>query len=209
MKVKICGITREEDVAAAVSSGADAVGFVAGFMSSPRNLSLRRADELISKVPPFVDSVLVTTGETLLAHRREVDEIGPDAVQVYGSVARAPDLVPRGATLILPYFVGGRGDPVGALEGYDVLLTTSHPADKAGGTGSMPDLDSCAGIRRDIFPKLLMLSGGLKPGNVKHAIDAVMPYAVDVSSGVESTPGKKDRAKMREFVRNAKGADFD
>jgi phosphoribosylanthranilate isomerase len=209
MKVKICGITREEDIASAVSCGADAVGFVVGFRSSPRDLSLRRAGELIARVPPLVDSVLVTTGETLLTCRREVEEICPDAVQVYGSGVRAPDLVPRGAALILPYFVGSDGDHAEPLEGYDILLTTSHPADSAGGTGSMPDLESCAGVRRNIFPKPLMLSGGLKPENVKHAIGAVRPYAVDVSSGVESAPGRKDEGKMREFVRNAKGADFD
>jgi phosphoribosylanthranilate isomerase len=208
LRVKICGVTRKEDLAAAVRAGADAVGFVSGFDASRRNLTLRRASELISVVPPLVQSVLVTTEGVLKENMKEVEGLCPDALQVYGERAGAGLLGSFRGTLIRPYFVGCGRDPTRESEGFDALLTTGHAVWTACGSGSKPDLGLCAEVRRAILPKPLILSGGLTPETVREAIRRVRPYAVDVSSGVESSPGVKDERKMAEFVRNAKGAGF-
>ena len=155
-------------------------------------------------VPPFVQSVLVTTGYTISARRREIEAMHPGALQVYGEGVTSSLCEMGGAALIRPYFVSGRKDPEEEIEGFDALMTTGHPIGSQGGVGSAPDLDVCARLRTRISPKPLILSGGLRPENVGKAIRVVRPYAVDVSSGVEATPGVKDEAKLEEFVRNAK-----
>src|SRR5580704_16188807 len=106
-RVKICGLTREEDVDAAVDAGADAVGFISGLPSSPRNLSISRAASLISRVPPFVTSVLVTTGKGLVENSDAVKRIAPGAVQLYSSLLSLETV--RGSFhsyLLRPYAVG-------------------------------------------------------------------------------------------------------
>ena len=207
MRVKVCGVTSEKDLAGAIKAGADALGFVVGFESSPRNISLRRAHGLISLVPPFVQSVLVTNRDFLSGRRVEVEAIDPDAIQLYGTeVVDGDSELPR-ATLIRPYFVGGDVDPRREAGRFDALLTTSHDVGTPGGSGKAPDLRACTELRKAISPKPLILSGGLTPETVGNAVQAVRPYAVDVSSGVESVPGSKDSEKMARFVKNAKEAD--
>jgi phosphoribosylanthranilate isomerase len=110
-RVKICGLTREEDVDAAVDAGADAVGFVSGFPSSPRNLSLARAASLISRVPPLVTAVLVTTVDALASDPDEVKRAAPGALQLYGGGSTSPALVRSEfhvRHLIRPHHVMGR-----------------------------------------------------------------------------------------------------
>jgi len=213
-RVKICGLTREEDVDAVVDAGADAVGFISGLPTSPRNLSVSRAASLISRLPPFVTPVLVTTGEALVENSEAVKRIAPKAIQLYGSLF-SPETV-RGsfhAYLLKPYPVGrqesydGRADVVPrakeAVRGYDALLTDTYRKGYEGGTGLTSDWSVCAGIRKTIAPTPLILSGGLRPENVELAIATVAPFCVDVSSGVESAPGVKDQAKVKAFVTKA------
>lgn len=212
-RVKICGLTLEDDVDAAVSAGADAVGFISGFPTSPRNLSISRAGSLISRVPPLVTPVLVTTGQVLLESSDAIKRFAPGAIQLYKSEL-SPDGVRASlhAQVLLPYLVRreGRGGDSGelamveaAVRGYDALVTDTRAEGRDGGTGLPSDWNLCAAIRKAVDPLPLLLSGGLRPENVSAAISAVAPFGVDVSSGVESAPGVKDHAKMRDFVRRA------
>lgn len=209
IRVKICGLTREMDVSFAVLAGADAVGFIVGFPSSPRNISLEQAATLASKVPPFVDSVLVTTMEVL---NSEPGLKGGnfDAIQLYGEVPD-PDSIRRstGAKLIRPFVVKTKDlEPArSAAVGFDALLTDTHVEGQQGGTGMASDWTICRTIRYGLVTRLI-LSGGLNPANVAEAVRMVRPYAVDASSGLESAPGIKDPGKVLEFVKRAKVADW-
>ena len=201
-RVKICGLTREEDVDAAVDAGADAVGFISGIPSSPRNLSISRAASLISRVPPFVTSVLVTSGQ---GPRRELGRgqaNRPRAIQLYARASSRSRRV-RGtfhAYLLRPFLWAGKRATKGsdvvpkareAARGYDALLTDTYQKGRDGGTGLTSDWSVCAEIRKTIAPTPMILSGGLRPENVELAIASVAPYCVDVSSGVESAPGRQ------------------
>ncbi len=212
-RVKICGLTREEDIDAVVDAGADAAGFITGFPNSPRNLPISRAASLISRVPLFVTSVLVITAEALVEHSEAIKRAAPGAIQLYGS-SFSPATVRSSfhARLLRPFPVSRQeGDDITSLlskareaaKGYDALLTDTHQKGYDGGTGLTSDWGACADIRKTVAPLPLVLSGGLRPENVELAIASVAPYGVDVSSGVESAPGVKDAAKVRAFVSKA------
>jgi phosphoribosylanthranilate isomerase len=216
IRVKVCGLTREEDVDAVVDAGADAVGFISGFPSSPRDIPISRAASLISRVPPFVTSVLVTTSESLAEGSDAVKRISPGAIQLYGSFS--PETVRDSfhAYVLKPFSVNQEGKDVGqdalprareAALGCDALLIDTYRRGYAGGTGLTPDGGVGAAIRSAIAPKPLVLSGGLRAENVELAIATVAPFCVDVSSGVESAPGVKDHAKVRAFVSKSKAAE--
>jgi phosphoribosylanthranilate isomerase len=223
-RVKICGLTREEDVDVVVDAGADAVGFISGFPNSPRNISIARAASLASRVPPFVTSVLVTTGEALAENSDAVKRIGPRAIQLYGSLV-SPETVRASfrAYLLRPYSVSrqesddddddvdGAADVLPkakeAVRGYDALVTDTYRKGYDGGTGLTSDWSVCAAIGKTIAPAPLILSGGLRPENVELAIATAAPFCVDVSSGVESAPGVKDQTKVRAFVTKANAAE--
>jgi phosphoribosylanthranilate isomerase len=217
-RVKICGLTREEDVDAVVDAGADALGFVSGFPSSPRNLSISRAASLIARVPPFVTAVLVTTSEKLIMESDVVKRAAPGAIQLYGNPFFPVTLNSSlHAWLLKPYSVRREGnDNDGhdalsnvkeAVRGYDALLIDTYVKGHEGGTGLTSDWNICAAMRKAIAPFPLILSGGLRPENVELAIMTVAPFCVDVSSGVESAPGVKDSAKVRAFVTKANAAE--
>jgi phosphoribosylanthranilate isomerase len=210
MRVKICGLTRETDMGFAIIAGADAVGFIVGFPSSPRNLSLEQAANLAKKVPPFVDAVLVTTAEVL---KEEPGLKGGrfDALQLYGDVPD-PDAVRRatGARLIRAYPAKSDNKEAAqkAAMGFDAILTDNYQEGKEGGTGMAADWTICRNIKYAVSPIRTILSGGLNAGNVAAAINIVRPFAVDASSGVESSPGVKDPGKVMEFIKRAKVADW-
>ena len=210
-RVKICGITRVEDLVATVDAGADAVGFVVGVSSSPRNLSLERAEELVGLVPVFASSVLVMVPDGLDDLAEAYEMIRPDTLQVHGDglhgVEEIREAVP-GAALIKG-IRSEPGDAMRALEdavGFDaVLLDTFFPG-KHGGTGMTHDWQVSGMIGKRMSPRRLILAGGLNPSNVQEAIQTVRPYAVDVSTGVESSPGIKDSEKIRRFIKRVSGA---
>lgn len=210
LRVKICGMTREVDVNFAILSGADAVGFIVGFPTSPRNITIERAAELSRTVPPFVDSVLVTTADTVKAS----PGLGRgrfDALQLYGGVPDPEELRKlTGARLIKAYAVQGEDIESAklALEGFDALLTDAFVEGQLGGTGVTANWTICKKLKHAIMPTRLILSGGLTPNNVEAAVAMVRPFAVDVSSGVESVPGLKDPGKVMEFIKKAKVADW-
>jgi phosphoribosylanthranilate isomerase len=209
--VKICGITRESDVASAVAAGADAVGFICGFPESPRNISFERAAELAGEVPPFVSPVLVTTDEVVERRGPELRETPINTLQLYGGVIDPGHLRKTlGVRLIRPYIVQSEDVGVAKAEaiGFDALLTDTFVPGKQGGSGSASDWSLCRRIRDAILPVPLMLSGGLSPENVAKAVATVRPFGVDVSSGVELSPGVKDAGRVADFIRTAKEADL-
>ena len=176
-RVKICGLTREEDVDAVVDAGADAVGFISGIASSPRNLSISRAASLISRIPPFVTPVLVTSGQALVENSDAVKRIAPKAIQLYGSLFSAETVRSTfHAYLLKPFPVsrqegdGGGADALAkakeAVKGYDALLTDTYQKGVEGGTGLTSDWSMCEAIRKTIAPTPLILSGGLRPENM-------------------------------------------
>jgi phosphoribosylanthranilate isomerase len=203
VKVKICGITNPSDARRSAESGADALGFV--FAQSPRRVSPERARSIIKKLPPFVIPVGVFVDE-------EVDKVlevaaytGLKAVQLHGSETPnyMEDLLDQGwFWTIKSLRIKRRGD-VRRLSRYKAhaFLLDSHEKGRLGGTGKPFPWHLAREARR---LGTTILAGGLNPENVREAIRVVRPYAVDVSSGVESSPGRKDRQLVKEFIRAAK-----
>jgi len=214
VKVKICGITREEDLAVAVAAGADAVGFVVGVTSSPRNLTLKKAEKLIRKVPIFVDSVVVTVTNNINSLTKIYEKLKPDVLQIHGENLSEASIIRekiRDTPLIKVLYMKTDNvikDAMEASNSFDAILLDSFVPGKYGGTGMVHDLEMSKQVKQTIEPKPLILAGGLKPENVKDAIHIVQPYAVDVSTGVELRPGIKDPQKVFEFIKNAKEVDL-
>jgi phosphoribosylanthranilate isomerase len=212
VRVKICGITRKEDLDAAAAAGADAVGFIVGIPASPRNLTLEDVEKLVRHVPTFVNSVLVTVA-TDFHQLMACERLNPDAIQIHGeymSDASIRQKLPR-THLIRAV----KADPanageaaIEASETFDAVLLDSSANAKLGGTGIVHDWNLSRQVRQAIHPKPLILAGGLNPENVAEAVRLVQPYAVDVSSGVEIKPGIKSHERIVEFVKNAKDVEI-
>jgi len=210
VRVKICGLTREEDLAVAVSAGADAVGFLVGVPSSPRNLSLERAKTLLNKVPVFVDSVVVTPPKSVEWLLEVCEKLQPSAVQIHGKEQIDASKIrenTKSTRLIKTVYVtqdAVKDSVIEDLKTFDAVLLDSFVKGQYGGTGKVHDWKLSKRIKDLVAPVPVILAGGLKPENVTEAILAVKPYAVDVASGVEASPGVKDHEKVRAFVENAK-----
>jgi phosphoribosylanthranilate isomerase len=198
VRVKICGICDLETAKTAVNEGADALGFV--FAPSKRKISPESAREIIKKIPPFVSTVGVFVNQTI----REITDIvyftGLDTVQLHGD--ETPELCRSLKQRVIKSFPVTENSDLDLAEGYDVdaYLLDAKVSGSFGGTGATFDWQLAANFK--MAP--LILAGGLTPVNVREAIDMVRPYAVDVSSGVESG-GRKDREKIKEFIRRVKG----
>jgi len=203
-KVKICGMTNIEDALAAVEAGADAVGFVFHH-ASPRRVTADMVKRIVAQLPPFVLPVGVFVNEDVKIVRDWMDECGLAVAQLHGDeaatycdllgrpVLKAIRLKDRGSLLSLAEYKG-RSRVRGIV--LDVFSAVSY-----GGTGQVTDWDLAAEAAKSAT---VILAGGLTPENVAEAIHKVKPYGVDVSSGVESRPGKKDHSKMRAFIKAAK-----
>lgn len=208
VKVKICGITRRKDLYTTIDAGADAVGFVVGVPSSPRNIPIEEAQELVSQVPIFSKSVLVMVPKSLQEIVEAYETVNPDAIQLHGNLINA-DLIGSkeiGVNLIRAVNL----EPKGVIEAetiqvFDTILLDTHIPGKYGGTGVTQNWEYCGKIKKSIHPKKLILAGGLNPSNVQKAIQAVKPYAVDVSTGVESSPGVKNPRKIKLFIKKVRG----
>lgn len=203
--VKVCGLTREEDVALACELGASYVGFNFA-AASPRRVTVESAARLSAAAPPGVLRVGVFVSEDEGFLREAVEAAGLDLVQLHRKL-RDEDLERPCAPVIAVLRVGREGatlpDPR-ALERCHAILFDTLDAGRAGGTGVAFDWSLVAG-RRWGLP--VFLAGGLRPENVAEAVRRVRPAAVDVASGVESGPGVKDPAKMRAFFEAVRGAD--
>jgi phosphoribosylanthranilate isomerase len=210
VKVKICGITNEKDLKMVCNMGADAVGFVVGVPSSPRNLKLERAEKLIKLVPIFVKSVVVIVPKTIEETLAVYERLKPDAIQIHGEEILNAEILREklfDASLIRALSVKSKETVENAIKEskvFDAVLLDSCLPGKYGGTGMVHDWEVSKHVRETIHPKPLILAGGLNPENVESAIQTVKPYAVDVSTGVESKPGVKDPEKVEAFIKNAK-----
>ena len=194
--VKFCGLKRREDVEAAAELGADAVGliFVPG---TPRFVEASRARELLRGLPPFVARVGVFADEDPMRVRRLREDLGLTAVQLHGS--ESPGHCAAVGGIRIKTFRVREGWDASALAAYDCeacLLEAPLSAARGGG-GVAFDWER---VRGGVPGRRIILAGGLTPDNVGLAIDIVRPYAVDVSSGVESAPGIKDRRRMEAFL---------
>lgn len=192
MIVKICGITRAEDARLAASLGATAIGFVF-WPSSPRAISPLRARAIVDALPASV----TTVGVFVNAGRDEIegaaDEANLQAVQLHGD--ETPDLARSLSRRVIKAITlaGDIDERVNEWLG-TMLLLDAHDAAKRGGTGRVIDWDRAAAIAR---AHDIILAGGLGPANVADAVARVRPAGIDVSSGVESSPGIKDPGKLR------------
>lgn len=211
-RVKICGITRLEDLYASVDAGADALGFIVDVPSSPRNLSLEKAEELMKETNIFVKKVAVTVFRSVDQIIKIYRELKPDVIQVHGgplSVEEKLSLSKR-VPVIKAISVRGENAIKEALEDarfFNAILADSYVPNKYGGAGATHDWSISRRIRNRISPKPLILAGGLNPRNVRDALLTVRPFAVDVSSGVESKPGVKDRGKIMAFIKEVRRAE--
>ncbi len=204
-RIKICGITREQDLLAAVAAGADALGFVF-YDKSPRNISEQRAAELMRAVPPFVTSVGLFVDPTAEMVREVLAQVPLDVLQFHGD--ESPQFC---AQFGRPYLKAIRVRPgvdlvecaarYAAAQG---LLLDAYVQGVQGGTGKSFDWGL---IPRDLSLPVI-LSGGLHAGNVAQAVRTVRPHAVDVSSGVEAEKGIKDAAKVAAFIKEVKSVEL-
>ena len=212
VKVKICGITREEDVEAAIDAGADSLGFVIGVPSSPRNIPLSKVKYFASKIPASVSSVAVTVFKDIEELKKVYTESDTDFIQLHGNLY--PFLEPIVKFSSNRRIIGAvNARATNALEvavqysrAFNAVLLDTSGEGGVGGTGVSHDWNLSSGIRGMIQPAPVILAGGLTPENVGEAIQKVKPYGVDVSSGVEKRFGIKDHEKMFEFITRVKEA---
>jgi phosphoribosylanthranilate isomerase len=195
MRVKICGIRRREDALLAAELGADALGFVF-WPSSPRFLDPADAREIVAALPPFVSTVGVFVDQPASYVCDVARLLSLSAVQLHGDEALASyGLVPGRMIKAVPVRAGEDCLPaVSAISDAVTVLLDAHDPVKRGGTGRTIDWSQAASAAK-VRP--IILSGGLNADNVGAAVDAVRPYAIDVSSGVECRPGVKDHQKLR------------
>jgi phosphoribosylanthranilate isomerase len=202
VKVKICGITSAADALAAVEAGADLLGFMF-YEPSPRNISLRAAAEIARRLPPFVVKVgvFVDADEDLVT--RAIGDCSLNLLQFHGD--EAPGYCAQFGLMSMKAFRIRDVESLTALPAYptEAWLLDAFVKGKPGGTGEKFNWDLALEAKK--FGKPIFLAGGLTPANVAAAIEKVQPYGVDVSSGVEASPGKKDPAKVKAFIQAAKG----
>lgn len=205
-RIKICGLTREADVDAAVEAGADAIGFVL-YEKSLRHVSAARAGELARRLPPFVTPVvlLVNADAALLA--QALRAVPQALLQFHGDESPSQCAEPARPFIRAARMAPGFNllDFARQFEAAQALLADAH-VDGYGGGGQVFDWSLLAGLPTSVA-RNLVLSGGLHAGNVGEGIRHVRPWAVDVSSGVEAAKGIKDAARMAEFCQAVREAD--
>jgi len=197
--VKICGITTEADALLAVALGADPIGFI--FAPSPRQVSAQATRRIIERVPPEIVTVGVFRNEAPARVVEIVNSIGLRAAQLHGdeTVDDTRWVAERVALTIKAFPAGHPG--IGRIDDYGaalVLVDAESP-----GSGEVFDWRLAEGV---VDPARLIVSGGLRADNVADAVAHLRPYGVDVASGVESAPGRKDPVKVRAFVAAARAA---
>ncbi|HLX11857.1 MAG TPA: phosphoribosylanthranilate isomerase [Bacteroidota bacterium] len=206
-RVKICGITNAEDAQICSEAGADALGFIF-YSKSPRFITLEAARMIIASLPPFITPVGVFVNENRDTINRTIAETRIGAIQLSGD-ERPEDCLGFSVPVIKAFRLTTGGDVTG-LADYPIAAALLDGAkdDKYGGTGERADVALASRLAKRYR---LILAGGLDPSNIVEAIRIVQPYAVDVNSGVELSPGKKDYAKISllfERLRKFSGAEM-
>ncbi len=196
-KVKICGITNLDDALAAVEAGADALGFML-YEASPRCVSIEAAQAIAAKLPPHILRVGVFVNpepELVMLAMRRCDL---SLLQFHGN--ETPDFCTQFGVMSMKAFRIKDADSLNQLSDFptDAFLLDSFVAGKQGGTGEKFNWELAVEAKK--FGKPIFLAGGLTPQNVAEAVRQVQPFGVDVSSGVEASPGKKDHDKVRAFI---------
>ncbi len=197
-KVKICGITRLEDATACAVMGADFIGFI--FAESPRRIEPEEARFIIRNLPFPVNTVGVFVNESLGRIREVKDFCGLDAVQLHGDVAEDA-IAGLDGMVIKVLSLGTSDEPDHEAYPNAALLLDTYSPHVPGGTGKTFDWNLAVAVARK---RPIFLAGGLTAENVADAVRMVRPYAVDVASGVELAPGRKDHAKLERFISRAK-----
>jgi phosphoribosylanthranilate isomerase len=203
-RIKVCGITNQEDARAAVDLGADALGFI--FVpDTPRYIEPEAAKRIISDLPPFITTVGVFADVPPEVILQTVRTCGLNAVQLHGS--ETPEYCNKisDLKLIKAFRVKDRNS-LSSIPDYRVsaYLLDTYGKGKKGGTGEIFNWDLAIEAKK--YGRIIV-AGGLTPENVAQAIKHVRPYAVDVGSGVEARPGKKDHSKIKAFIENVRACD--
>ncbi|MEE9523906.1 MAG: phosphoribosylanthranilate isomerase [Thermodesulfovibrionales bacterium] len=199
VKVKICGITNPDDALAAAEYGANALGFVF-YEKSPRYVTPQSVAKIINELPPFVMTVGVFVNENSSKIKEIMQITGLNIVQLHGDESREMcNIWPR----VIKAFRMREFTDLERLKDYNVsaYLLDAYDPNIPGGTGQAFNWDIA--LEADKLGKVI-LAGGLNPDNIAEAVKRVLPYAVDVSSGVEKEKGKKDMDKMKLFIERAK-----
>jgi len=195
-RIKVCGITRKQDALNAVALGVDALGFVF-YEKSPRYISARQAASIIASLPPFVSAVGLFVNPT----QNEIDAILQtcplDVLQLHGD--ESPAFCAAQRRRVIKAVPVAEAADLDAAASYDctILLDARAPEGVYGGTGQSFDWTL---LRDFVHPRPVMLAGGLDADNVREALSIRQCYGVDVSSGVETSPGIKDAEKISRFV---------
>ncbi len=206
--VKVCGNSSEEELELLAELGVEMAGLLVVPVDSPRRITIKRAAELMEAMPSTVAGVLVMMPESLEQAVEMYQQVLPDFIQLHGS--ESPAFVRElrsmvSCNIIKTVHVRGE-ESIAEVKRHQrfadaILLDT--PCERGGGSGRVHRWDVSAEIVRS-SEKPVILAGGLNPENVGEAIERVKPYGVDVASGVESSPGRKDPEKLRRFVMRAK-----
>jgi phosphoribosylanthranilate isomerase len=205
VEIKICGLTTEEDVDLALSEGADFFGFIV-YPKSPRGLSLERAASLSKRIPP--EKRVIVDVEPRLEDLARYRDAGFANFQIHASVPTSlataeawSGIVGKSRLWLAPRLQPGDPFPESLLAYADTILVDTYSSQQIGGTGQTGDWGSFSDWRQAYPSTKWVLAGGLHPANVLDAIAATGAEHIDVNSGVELRPGKKDPAKLQELFR--------
>jgi len=205
-RIKICGITNSEDARQAAAAGADAIGLVF-YPSSPRFIDAETAQRIVASLPPFVTTVGLFVDATTEQVADVLSRVPLDLLQFHGQESE-PDCRRHGRPYLKALRVRPGMDVAQQCAAYPSacgILLDAYRKGVPGGTGAVFDWDL---VPHDLA-KPIILAGGLHPGNVADAIRAVRPHAVDVSSGVEISPGRKSRERLEAFFTAVAGVAMD
>ena len=201
VRIKICGITNPQDAEQAAALGADAIG-LNFYAQSPRCISRAMACQILDCLPPFVEPIALFVNEPIIEVQQIAQSLAIRTVQLHGDLQEP---LPVGRIRWIPAFSVRDANSLDRIDTALAMLNAppaavlvdAHVPGKFGGTGQIAPWQLMSAYRSRAP---LILAGGLTPENVAEAIRIVRPYAVDVASGVESSPGKKDVDRMRRFI---------
>jgi phosphoribosylanthranilate isomerase len=206
--IKICGTTNVEDALTAVDAGADALGFVF-YEKSPRTVDLESARDIVKQLPSGIEKVGVFVDESVEKILNTAAQAGLTAVQLHGAESRKPEFIEAlkmGQRLKLfvvlpPTEIDGGQENINGQSGISAVFFDSGTPQLPGGTGRTFDWEKAAPRIETISKRVkVVVAGGLNSSNVADAIRMLKPWGVDVVSGVEAGPGKKDPQKVRAFI---------